>query len=600
ASFVVQPKAVQTDVETMIHIEKVQEQFELNHICHHIHRLYNEASSFADLEFYPHVQDGFDIVYNDNVYDDYRSDLAKYNDINNQNNDINYSEVTYKTVVERFERQVHQHPDSIALQYEQRSMTYHQLNQCANLLAYRLRLNHQIEPNDMVALIAERSLEMIIGMLGILKAGAGYIPIDPDYPEERMNYIIEDAIDNPRGINCSEDIAYVIYTSGTTGKPKGTLVPHRGIDRLVHNPNYVELNENTTVLLSGTVAFDAATFEIYGPLLNGGRLVITSKDTLLNPQLLDQAITENKVNTMWLTSSLFNQIASERIEALESLTYLLIGGEVLNAKWVHLLNSRECHPQIINGYGPTENTTFTTTFAIPQEMPSRIPIGLPISGTTVYVMQGNRICGVGVPGELCIGGAGLAKGYLNQPKLTAERFIQSPFNNEMLYRSGDLVRLQEDGYIDYISRIDKQVKIRGFRIELSEIEKALEAIRDINKAVVIVREQDQDKQIVAYYEASQLKSTGQLKDILSETLPEYMVPVHFMKVDRIPITMNGKLDVRSLPEINLKNNRNYVEPRNDIERTVCRIFEEILHVDQVGVKDNFFELGGHSLRATLV
>ncbi|MDU2311023.1 MAG: non-ribosomal peptide synthetase, partial [Staphylococcus epidermidis] len=375
-------------------------------------------------------------------------------------------------------------------------------------------------------------------------------------------------IDNPRGINCSEDIAYVIYTSGTTGKPKGTLVPHRGIDRLVHNPNYVELNENTAVLLSGTVAFDAATFEIYGPLLNGGRLVITSKDTLLNPQLLDQAITENKVNTMWLTSSLFNQIASERIEALESLTYLLIGGEVLNAKWVHLLNSRECHPQIINGYGPTENTTFTTTFAIPQEMP--------------------------------IGGAGLAKGYLNQPKLTAERFIQSPFNNEMLYRSGDLVRLQEDGNIDYISRIDKQVKIRGFRIELSEIEKALEAIRDINKAVVIVREQDQDKQIVAYYEASQLKSTGQLKDILSGTLPEYMIPVHFMKVDRIPITMNGKLDVRALPEINLKNNRNYVEPRNDIERTVCRIFEEILHVDQVGVKDNFFELGGHSLRATLV
>ena len=287
-----------------------------------------------------------------------RSDLAKYNDINLQNSDINYSEVTYKTVVERFERQVHQHPDSIALQYEQRSMTYHQLNQCANLLAYRLRVNHQIEPNDMVALIAERSLEMIIGMLGILKAGAGYIPIDPDYPEERMNYIIEDAkpkavvtyrtsfqsdlpqmdielivdskehdIDNPRGINCSEDIAYVIYTSGTTGKPKGTLVPHRGIDRLVHNPNYVELNENTTVLLSGTVAFDAATFEIYGPLLNGGRLVITSKDTLLNPQLLDQAITENKVNTMWLTSSLFNQIASERIEALESLTYLLIGGK---------------------------------------------------------------------------------------------------------------------------------------------------------------------------------------------------------------------------------------------------------------------------------
>ena len=213
-----------------------------------------------------------------------------------------------------------------------------------------------------MALIADRSLEMIVGMLGILKAGAGYLPIDPDYPDERTNYIIEDArpkaivtyhttlqsdlpkvkletlewsmahhIDNPRRINSTEDIAYVIYTSGTTGRPKGTLVPHRGIDRLVHKPNYVKLNETTTVLLSGTVAFDAATFEIYGALLNGGRLVITSKDTLLNPTLLGQAIAENKVNTMWLTSSLFNQIASERIEALESLTYLLIGGEVLNA-----------------------------------------------------------------------------------------------------------------------------------------------------------------------------------------------------------------------------------------------------------------------------
>ncbi len=661
-SFVTQPKAEMLEIETMVHIATVHQQFELNHICHHLNRLYSETSSLADLEIYPHVQGGFDLVYNAHAYDDLtvntliklissiymqitqnsslsvkeiqlsdQIDLTKYDMINQQNDDLNIDTGSYETVVERFEYQVQQHPESIALIFEQQLMTYNELNQHANLLAQRLRSTYRIEPNDTVALIADRSLEMIVGMLGILKAGAGYLPIDPDYPDERTNYIIEDArpkaivtyhttlqsdlpkvkletlewsmahhIDNPRRINSTEDIAYVIYTSGTTGRPKGTLVPHRGIDRLVHKPNYVKLNETTTVLLSGTVAFDAATFEIYGALLNGGRLVITSKDTLLNPTLLGQAIAENKVNTMWLTSSLFNQIASERIEALESLTYLLIGGEVLNAKWVHLLNSRERHPQIINGYGPTENTTFTTTFAIPPELPSRIPIGLPISGTTVYVMQGERICGVGVPGELCIGGAGLAKGYLNQPELTAERFIQSPFKNETLYRSGDLVRLQEDGNIDYISRIDKQVKIRGFRIELSEIEKVIEAIRDINKAVVIVREQDQDKQIVAYYEASQSQSTSQLKDILSETLPDYMIPVHFMKVDRIPITINGKLDKRALPEIETVDNDNYVAPRNDIERIVCRIFEEILHVDQVGIKDNFFELGGHSLRATLV
>ena len=303
---------------------------------------------------------------------------------------------------------------------------------------------------------------------------------------------------------------------------------------------------------------------------------------------------------MWLTSSLFNQIASERIEVLEPLTYLLIGGEVLNAKWVNLLNSRQRHPEIINGYGPTENTTFTTTYAIPEEMPARIPIGQPINGTTVYVMQGDRLCGVGIPGELCIGGVGLAKGYLNQPELTAERFVTSPFENERLYRSGDLVRLQEDGHIDYISRIDKQVKIRGFRIELSEIEKAIEAIRDINKAVVIVREHEQDKQIVAYYEASQPQSTSHLKEVLSETLPDYMIPIHFKKIDQIPITINGKLDKRALPDIEMVDLSNYVAPRNDGERVICRIFEEILHVDQVGIKDNFFELGGHSLRATLV
>ena len=199
------------------------------------------------------------------------------------------------------------------------------------------------------------------------------------------------------------------------------------------------------------------------------------------------------------------------------------------------MNSRARHPQIINGYGPTENTTFTTTYAIPPKLPARIPIGSPINGTTVYVIQGQRLCGVGVPGELCIGGSGLAKGYLNQPEQTQQSFVKSPLNGEAIYKSGDLVRLQEDGNIDYISRIDKQVKIRGFRIELSEIEKAIEAIRDINKAVVVVHEheQDRDKQIVAYYEASQPQSTSTLKKLLSHTLPNYMIPVHFMKIDKI-------------------------------------------------------------------
>ncbi|MCI2954787.1 amino acid adenylation domain-containing protein [Staphylococcus caprae] len=657
-SFMADPKSSDIEFETLVHASTIIKRFELNHTTHKVHRLYSDTSLLADLEIYPCAQDGFDLVYNANAYDNLTiktlmrlikdiymqltqnpSMLIKDIQLCNEEDQHLYQEINrhsssannYQTVIERFEYQVAQHPDKIALKFEQHAMTYAELNHRVNHLAYYLRREYEIQANDIVGLLAERSLDMIVGMLGILKSGAGYLPIDPDYPDDRTAYIIEDAqpkavvtyqttlhsdipqiqleqidwysdnhLENPSHINTAEDTAYIIYTSGTTGKPKGTVVPHKGIDRLVHQPNYVELNHETVILLSGTVAFDAATFEIYGALLNGGRLIITSKDTLLNPTQLGQTIAVNQINTMWLTSSLFNQIASERIEVLEPLTYLLIGGEVLNAKWVNLLNSRQRHPEIINGYGPTENTTFTTTYAIPEEMPARIPIGQPINGTTVYVMQGDHLCGVGIPGELCIGGVGLAKGYLNQPELTAERFVTSPFENERLYHSGDLVRLQEDGHIDYISRIDKQVKIRGFRIELSEIEKAIEAIRDINKAVVIVREHEQDKQIVAYYEASQPQSTSHLKEVLSETLPDYMIPIHFKKIDQIPITINGKLDKRALPDIEMVDLSNYVAPRNDGERVICRIFEEILHVDQVGIKDNFFELGGHSLRATLV
>ena len=418
------------EFETIIHATQFNEYFELNHTEHKVNRLHSDSSLLADIEIYPRPHQGFDIVYNTNAYDELTiqtlvslirsinmqlthnpSKIIKDIELCNENDfkiyqNINHSTSSshYQTVMERFEYQVEQYPNQIALQYEQQSMTYAELNHHVNRLAQYLRHTYHVQPNDIIALLAERSIEMVIGMLGILKAGAGYLPIDPDYPEDRTTFIIEDAqpkaivtyqatiqsdipqieldtfdwngdeaeTDNPSHINTDEDTAYIIYTSGTTGKPKGTVVPHRGIDRLVHEPNYVELNNQTVILLSGTVAFDAATFEIYGALLNGGCLVLTSKDTLLNPVQLGQTIVNQQVNTMWLTSSLFNQIASERIEALEPLTYLLIGGEVLNAKWVNLLNSRQRHPQIINGYGPTENTTFTTTYAIPDEMPNRI------------------------------------------------------------------------------------------------------------------------------------------------------------------------------------------------------------------------------------
>lgn len=388
-----------------------------NDVIEDVHQIHDAHTSLADIEIFPH-QHGFKIIYNSAAYDllsiETLSDLVRniYLQITEENgnkrttvdelnlmterdiqlyDDINLSlpEIDdAQTVVTLFEQQVEATPNHVAVQFDGVFITYQTLNARANDLAHRLRNQYGVEPNDRVAVIAEKSIEMIIAMIGVLKAGGAYVPIDPNYPSDRQEYILKDVtpkvvityqalyengkqninhidlnkiawknIDNLSKCNTLEDHAYVIYTSGTTGNPKGTLIPHRGIVRLVHQNHYVPLNEETTILLSGTIAFDAATFEIYGALLNGGKLIVAKKEQLLNPIAVEQLINENDVNTMWLTSSLFNQIASERIEVLVPLKYLLIGGEVLNAKWVDLLNQKPKHPQIINGYGPTENTT---------------------------------------------------------------------------------------------------------------------------------------------------------------------------------------------------------------------------------------------------
>lgn len=530
-------------------------------------------------------------------------------------------------ISESFEKMVNIHANDVALVFENEALTYDVLNQRVNQVAHYLR-SLDIQPNEHVCILAERSIEMVIAILGTIKAGAAYVAIDPQAPQSRVKYIVDDAksriillhnvaynhpgptkniseivcsnTSNPTIINHLDDTVNVIYTSGTTGKPKGTLIRNRSIERLVINSKYVPLNSDTVILLSGTIAFDATTFEIFGALLNGGTLVITQQSTLLDPNELEKAIINHGVNTMWLTSSLFNQVVSEKIEALESLKYLLIGGEALSTKWVNLLNSREKHPQIINGYGPTESTTFTTTFVIRDLYESHIPIGQPINQTQVYVMQGDQQCGFGVPGELYIAGDGLAKGYLNQPEQTQNKFIDNPFGEGKLYKSGDLVRLRPDGNLDYIGRKDKQVKIRGFRIELTEIEKLLEKIDGINKAVVVVKTRYKDKQIVAYYEGVNVMSHSILHQHLAEELPQYMIPNFFKKIEKIPTTINGKINEAALPEIDVDIAANYKAPKNENEAYLCDLFEEVLHVEKVGVSDNFFELGGHSLRATLV
>ncbi|MBE5929218.1 MAG: amino acid adenylation domain-containing protein, partial [Lachnospiraceae bacterium] len=532
-----------------------------------------------------------------------------------------------KTVVELFEEQVAKTPNNVAVVFEGECLTYSELNAKANQVAYKLR-ELGVKPDDFVAIVAERSLEMLIGIFGIIKAGGAYVPIDPTYPEDRIAYILGDsapkavlvyksqvntdieiidladsevylsANQNPEIINKANDLIYCIYTSGTTGKPKGSIIEHRSVIRLVKSANYINLDEHTILLQTGSMSFDAATLEVWGPLLNGGTLVITDTEKLTDCRELKALITNNKINTMWMTSTLFNQMIQMDNGVFDNLEHLLIGGEKLSEDHVRILKNRKNNVKLTNGYGPTENTTFTTTYEIPDEF-NNIPIGRPISNTQVYILSGEQLCGIGVPGELCTSGDGLSRGYLNNEELTKEKFVSNPFGESKMYRTGDLARWLPDGNIEYLGRIDEQVKIRGFRIELGEIESRIREIEGVNDCAVIARvDVSGDKAIYAYMTSDEEIVMSEIRDNLSKSLPDYMIPSYMMQIESIPVTRNGKLDKKALPDIEVRTENDYVAPRNETEELICVIFTEILGVQKVSVTDSFFALGGHSLRAT--
>jgi len=550
--------------------------------------------------------------------------------------DFNDTAVDYpkeKTVNELLEEQVKKTPNKVAVIFDDAKITYEELNKRANVLAHRLR-ELGVGPDDYVGIMAERSIEMIVGIYGIIKSGGAYVPIDPDYPSERIQYILDDSkpkalvtygmelelkLDvpvinleeleflgvgekeraNPELITQSSDLIYLIYTSGTTGNPKGVMIEHQSVVRLVKNQNYVELNEETIILQTGSMSFDASTFEMWGALLNGGQLILTDQETITNNEKLSIAFERYEVNTIWLTSTLFNQLIQTNEALFDELEYVLVGGEELSVNHISVLKGRESKVTIINGYGPTENTTFTATYEISDHSYSTIPIGRPISNTQVYILNGEALCGIGVPGELCISGDGLSRGYLNQPELTSEKFVDNPCGEGRLYRTGDLARWLPDGNIEYMGRIDEQVKIRGFRIELGEIKSRLREVKGIKDCAVIVREDLLgEKAIYGYVISDETLIMSEIREGLLDVLPDYMVPSYLMQIDVIPLTRNGKLDRRALPEIDVRLEREYVAPRTEMEESLCRIFEDILGVERVGIKDNFFELGGHSLRAT--
>ncbi|WP_339251668.1 amino acid adenylation domain-containing protein [Sporosarcina sp. FSL W8-0480] len=558
------------------------------------------------------------------IHDEFNVITSEFN-----RSERNYDEVSVKQI---FEEMADKFPTKTAIVFEDKEMTYAELNNRANELAHEL-LEKGVAQEEPVVILSERSLQLIVGILGVLKAGASYVPIDHTYPKERIDFIVEDVgaktallgefdyefekqltkinlkdhnnyrnSTNPNLNLEGNHLAYIMYTSGTSGKPKGSLIEHKSIIRLVKEPNFITFNEETRILQTGSIAFDASTFEFFGCLLNGGTLYLETQDTLTDVNKLSRSLKENKINTLWMTSSLFNQMLDIKADMFEHLENLFVGGEELSVSHVRKFKSLYPNIKIINGYGPTENTTFTTTYEIPNDFDT-IPIGKPISGTQVYVLNGDKLCGIGVPGELCITGSGVSRGYLNRDDLNKEKFVDNKFGKGKMYRSGDLVRWLPDGNIEYLGRIDQQVKIRGYRVELQEIEEVFNKQAGIKETVVIAKEVGEgDKALYAYVVMEEKESTdiAAIREGLRKELPEYMIPSYIMAIDEIPLTVNGKADKNALPDIGFERQEEFIAPTSDIEIMVATTFEEVLNREPVGLNDSFFELGGDSIKAIQV
>ncbi len=560
-------------------------------------------------------------------------------------NDTRSDYPAHSSVQTLFEEQVKATPDSTALLFGDQRITYRELNRRANQMAHYLHAQG-VRAEDRVGLCLDRSPALIVAVLGILKAGGAYVPLDPGYPASRLAFMLEDAAvtlllteqqlaasfqnQNVKTIcidrraadiaACDEtelqsdtgadSLAYVMYTSGSTGKPKGVAVTHKNIVRLVKNTNYANFSSDEVFLQFAPISFDASTFEIWGSLLNGARLALMTPGAASLDEL-GCALKRYQVTTLWLTAGLFHLMVDTHLDDLRGLKQLLAGGDVLSAPHVRKVVTELKNCRLINGYGPTENTTFTCCYPVdnPAAINGSVPIGRAISNSYVYVLdQHLNPAPIGIPGELYIGGDGLARGYLNQPELTAAKFITDPFRNgdgTQLYRTGDLVKRRATGELDFLGRIDSQVKVRGYRIELGEVETVLSQHDSVRDAVVIVRADQGDKHLAAYVvpRAGTTPTANDLRVFLSERLPSQMVPSLFVLLEELPLSANGKIDRAALAAIKA-NAGNYaeaqercVQPQDKLELKLQRIWERVLAVSPIGMDDNFFELGGHSLLA---
>ncbi|MFD0772072.1 non-ribosomal peptide synthase/polyketide synthase [Bacillus sp. CGMCC 1.60114] len=537
-----------------------------------------------------------------------------------------------------FEEQVNRTPDAVAVVDEKQQLTYRELNERANQLAHYLQ-KYGIGIESLVGLCFDRSVEMVVGLMGIWKAGAAYVPLDPSYPESRLRYILEDtgiqvlvtneALEGwiPKEIKAvcldrdqamisqesklspicevtGENLAYVIYTSGSTGNPKGVLVQHHSVINLSYGLQKevfsYEIPNNMRVGLNASIAFDVSIQQLQ-MLLSGSSLYIIPSEVRTNPEQFVSYIRENELEMFDMTPSLLQLLIDggllETSADVHVPSKILVGGEaIIPSLWEQLVETEKI--DFYNVYGPTECTVDATFYPIKKDS-KRVTIGRPLPNVQVYVLDKNLLpVPVGVTGELYIGGAGIARGYLNRPELTAERFIRHPFNEEeRLYRTGDLVRYLSDGHLDYLGRIDNQVKIRGFRIELEEIEANLESHPLVKEAVVLVTEDKLGEQrLVAYVVGD--GSMHEWREHLKTQVPNYMVPAHFIKVETIPLTTNGKVDRKALNSLTIQRENNFstpIIPRDEIEYQLIKIWQDLLQTEDVYVNDDFFNRGGHSL-----
>lgn len=557
------------------------------------------------------------------------------------NNNNNCSYPNDKTISQLFEEQVKLTPNNIAIKFKNNSLTYDELNKKANQVANFLR-NLGITTNDVIAIRLNKSLEMIVGILGILKAGGCYLPIDLSYPQERVSFMLKDSkakffltnqlhkddldveipchlldfsSDNEiyfnseedlECINSPEDLIYIIYTSGSTGIPKGVMLCHRNVVRLIKNEHFqFDFDENDVWTMFHSVAFDFSVWELYACLLYGSKLILVPETTAKDPKKFLQLLRNENVTVLNQTPTYFYNLLDRELlneDSNLSVRYIIFGGEALKPNLVKPWKDKYPFTKIINMYGITETTVHVTFKELNDEdlLSSNSNIGQPIPTLKVYVMDKYlHILPYGVEGEMCVSGLGVCKGYLNRPELNNEKFIQNPYNpSEILYRSADDAILSKNGDLYYLGRIDNQVKIRGFRIEIGEIESKLLRHPNISKCVVLPKKNgDTDSYLVAYVVADEKISANELKLYISKLVPEYMIPSFFVFLDKMPLTSNGKVNRKELlnMEITTKSNTKYIEPRNDFEKTFQNILQNVLNTKRIGIDDNILELGADSL-----